>query len=94
MYVLFFVVPLVGWAQSSAKGFPVVWFGVLPLPDFVPKDKELGELLEDVHAALAWTLCAIVVVHVAAALEHHFRRHDGVLRRMLPRFGRAREAKG
>jgi cytochrome b561 len=33
LYVLFFAVPLVGWAYSSAAGFPIVWFGVLPLPE-------------------------------------------------------------
>ena len=36
LYALFFIVPLVGWAYSSAAGFPIVLFGVLPLPDFVP----------------------------------------------------------
>ncbi len=43
LYVLFFAVPLSGWAYSSAAGFPVVWFGVLPLPDFVPVDRALAE---------------------------------------------------
>ncbi|MFX8441287.1 cytochrome b/b6 domain-containing protein, partial [Acinetobacter baumannii] len=38
LYLAFFAVPLTGWAMSSAKGFPIVWFGKLPLPDFVPKD--------------------------------------------------------
>jgi cytochrome b561 len=89
MYALFFIVPLVGWAYSSASGFQVVWFGHIPLPDFVPKDKELADFLEDAHAALAWTLGAIVVLHAAAALEHHFLRRDGVLRRMLPAIRRA-----
>ena len=31
MYALFFMVPLLGWAYSSAAGFPVVLFGVLPV---------------------------------------------------------------
>src|SRR5690349_15460966 len=39
LYLLFFVVPLTGWAYSSARGFPVVWFGVWPLPDWVAVDK-------------------------------------------------------
>ncbi|MBC7939661.1 MAG: cytochrome b, partial [Chitinophagaceae bacterium] len=39
LYVLFFAVPLAGWAYSSSAGFPVVLFGVLPLPDFVPVDR-------------------------------------------------------
>src|SRR5512134_35845 len=36
LYLLFFAVPLTGWAYSSSAGYPIVWFGILPLPDFVP----------------------------------------------------------
>lgn len=82
LYLAFFAVPLTGWAMSSAKGFPIVWFGVLPLPDFVPKDKELGELLEEVHGWLAYGLAALVLAHVAGALKHHFVDRDGLLARM------------
>ena len=82
LYIAFFAVPLTGWAMSSAKGFPIVWFGVLPLPDFVPKDKELGELLANVHAALAWGLALLVLAHVGAALKHQFIDRDGLLARM------------
>jgi cytochrome b561 len=82
LYIAFFAVPLTGWAMSSAKGFPIVWFGVLPLPDFVPKDKELGELLEGVHALLAYGLAALVLAHVAGALKHHFIDRDGLIARM------------
>ena len=84
MYLLFFAVPLVGWAYSSMAGFPVVWFGGLPLPDFVPVDKELAKLVKPVHAVLAYTLLALVVLHVAAALKHHFVDRDGLLGRMQP----------
>ncbi len=84
MYGLFFAVPLAGWAHSSAAGFPVVLFGVLPLPDFVPTDKALARAIEPWHAALAFALAGAVLVHVAAALKHHFVDHDGLLRRMWP----------
>jgi cytochrome b561 len=87
MYVLFFAVPLAGWAYSSMAGFPIVWFGVIPLPDFVPVDKELAETFKPVHAVLAYTLLALVVLHVGAALKHHFVDRDGLLARMRP--GRA-----
>jgi cytochrome b561 len=36
LYLLFFAVPLLGWAYSSAAGFPIVWFGLWQLPNFVP----------------------------------------------------------
>ncbi|MDG0855604.1 cytochrome b [Roseateles puraquae] len=82
LYITFFAVPLTGWAMSSAKGYPIVWFGVLPLPDFVPKDHDLGELLEQVHAALAWGLAVLVLAHVGGALKHQFIDRDGLLARM------------
>lgn len=87
LYLLFFAVPLVGWAYSSAAGFPIVVFGLLPLPDFVPVDKALAAAIKPWHGWLAYTLAALVLLHVAGALKHHFIDRDGLLRRMLP--GRA-----
>ncbi len=84
MYVLFFAVPLAGWAYSSAAGFPVVVFGVLPLPDFVPADKALAESIKPFHGYLAYTLALLVLVHVGAAIKHQFVDRDGLLARMWP----------
>jgi cytochrome b561 len=86
-YVLFFAVPLAGWAYSSAAGFPVVLYGVIPLPDFVPADKALAEAIKPLHKILAFALAALVIAHVAAALKHQFVDRDGLLGRMWP--GRA-----
>jgi len=82
LYVAFFAVPLSGWAMSSALGYPIVWFGVLPLPDLLPKNPELGEVLEEVHELLAWGLALLVLAHIGAALKHHFIDRDGLLKRM------------
>jgi cytochrome b561 len=84
LYALFFAVPLSGWAHSSATGFPVVWFGVLPLPDLAPVDRPLAQTLKLVHNVFAGLLASLVVVHVAAALKHQFVDRDGLLRRMWP----------
>ena len=84
LYLLFFAVPLVGWAYSSAAGFPVVWFGVLPLPDFVPADKALAEAIKPWHGYLAFAMAALVILHVAAAFKHQFVDRDGLLDRMRP----------
>jgi cytochrome b561 len=84
-YALFFVVPLLGWAYTSAVGVPVVWFGVVPLPDFVARDKLLGEeLLKPLHAAASYLLAALVAVHVGAALKHEYVDRDRLLVRMWP----------
>jgi cytochrome b561 len=82
MYALFFAVPLMGWAYSSAAGFPIVLFGVLPLPDFVPVNRELADALKPWHGYLAKALAAVVVLHVAGALKHHVVDRDGLLKRM------------
>jgi len=88
LYLLFFAVPLLGWAYSSASGFPLVVFGVWPLPDWVPVNATLASLLKPAHCYAAYALAGLVVVHVGAALKHHFVDRDGLLSRMG--FGRVR----
>lgn len=84
LYGLMIVIPVSGWLMSSAKGVPTVWFGVLPLPDLLEKDKALGHLLADVHQALNYVLLFLLAGHVAAALKHHWVDKDDILKRMLP----------
>ena len=84
LYLLMFLVPLSGWLMSSAKGFQTVYFGVLPLPDLLAKNPELGDLLKEVHEVLNWALFILVGLHIAGALKHHVIDRDSTLRRMLP----------
>jgi cytochrome b561 len=84
LYLAFFAVPLSGWAYSSAAGFPIVWFGVLPLPDFVSPDKALAETLKELHHLLAWALAVLVLLHVAGAIKHQLVDRDGLIGRMWP----------
>lgn len=84
LYGLMIIIPLSGWLMSSAKGVQTVWFGVLPLPDLLAKDKALGKQLEELHSALNIGLLVLLAGHAAAALFHHWVHKDDVLRRMLP----------
>lgn len=84
MYLLFFAVPLLGWAYSSAAGFPIVWLGLLPLPDLLSVDKALAELIKPWHQWSAFALIGLVALHVAAALKHHWIDRDGLMQRILP----------
>lgn len=84
LYALFFAAPLSGWLFSSASGFQTVYLGVLPIPDLLAKDKALAEVLKLAHHWINYTLAAIVALHIAAALKHHFVDRDEVLIRMLP----------
>ncbi len=85
LYGLFFAVPLLGWAYSSSAGFPIVVFGVWPLPDWVPVNPELADALKPLHKFSALALAALVVLHVAAALKHQWVDRDGLIGRMWPR---------
>ena len=84
LYVLFFAAPLTGWLFSSAAGFQTVYLGMLPIPDLLPKHKELAEVLRYTHHWINYTLAALVVLHAAAAFKHHLVDRDDVLVRMLP----------
>lgn len=84
LYVLMIAIPLSGWLMSSAKGFQTVWFGVLPIPDLIGKDKELGTLLAEVHGLLNIGFILVLAGHIGAALKHHFIDKDDILKRMLP----------
>ena len=84
LYALFFAVPLLGWAYSSAAGFPIVFMGLWQLPDFVTASPDLADAIKPLHKLSAFALAALVSVHVAAALKHQFIDRDGLLLRMLP----------
>lgn len=83
LYLLMLAVPLVGWLYTSAAGYPVVYLRLWQLPDLVSKNKELADVLVQVHHWLAWALAAVVALHAAAAIKHHLIDKDATLKRML-----------
>ena len=88
LYVLMIAIPLSGWLMSSAKGFQTVWFGLLPIPDLLGKNKETGDLLQSVHMSLNLLFVAVIAGHIGAALKHHFIDKDDILTRMLPDYAK------
>lgn len=81
---LLLALPISGWLMSSAAGVSVIWFGMLPLPDLVPRDSDLFETLRTTHYILSRLLIGALLLHVAAVLHHDLRRRDGIFRRMWP----------
>ena len=84
LYLLILAQPLSGWAMASAGGGSVGIFGVIGFPPLLGENHDLHEALEEVHEALFNALLVVAVVHVAAALYHHWMLKDDTLRRMLP----------
>ena len=83
LYALIFAVPVSGWWVSDASRVPFKAYFAVPMPDFIATDRGLQESAAEVHEALTLALLVLVILHIAAALRHHFLLRDDVLRRML-----------
>jgi cytochrome b561 len=83
-YVLLFVMPLTGWMMSSAKNYSVSWFDLFTWPNLIGPNEQAFNILRTTHDTLSWLLFAVALLHILAALKHHFWNKDDVLKRMLP----------
>ena len=80
-YALILIMPLTGWIFSSAGKYGAAFFGnPVSLP--IAKTNPLAGIAAGAHEILGYAFAALMVLHVAAALRHHFLLKDGVLRRM------------
>ncbi len=84
LYAVLVVLPLMGWANASSRGWDVKLLGFIPLPALSPRGSDWGHELGDVHQAVAIGLLVIVGLHVAAAIYHQWVMRDDLLQRMLP----------
>jgi len=82
LYLELLLLPMSGWLMSSAKGFSVVYLGLIPLPDLVAKNPALAETLSEVHESLAWILILLLILHIAGAVKHSLIDRRPVLYRM------------
>lgn len=90
-YLLMIGLPLTGWLLVSLSPYkiPTVLFGVLPWPHLpvegmTADPKEWMEVIGGVHGAMSKTMFVLFILHVGAALKHHFKVKDDVLFRMFP----------
>jgi cytochrome b561 len=81
LYACLLAQPLTGYLGSAVSGYPVRYFGLL-LPTWAAKNETLKDLLSAVHLVTSWILVCAIVLHVGAALKHHFIDRDSLLRRM------------
>jgi cytochrome b561 len=84
LYVLMFLSTLSGWAMIGTQRRPITQdlFGLQIPMIYQSEDPKMHALLEDSHRILSYLLGALVVVHIAAALWHHFVKRNDILRRM------------
>ncbi len=96
-YALMILLPVSGWAMVSVSpwNIPTILYGIvelphLPLRGMIEDHKGAESALKEVHEWLGWGVVALLALHVAGALKHHFVMRDDTLLRMLP--GRTRRA--
>jgi cytochrome b561 len=87
LYALMILVPCMGYSLSSSytQSDGVYFFGV-NLPELLPKNDARFAVFQALHRYLAYTLGALVVLHVLGALKHRFIDTSGanaVLSRMI-----------
>lgn len=82
LYAALIAVPVLGWANASARGWAVKLLGALKLPALAPTGSAVGYAMGDIHSALAWVLLVLIGAHVGAALFHRFVLKDKVMARI------------
>lgn len=83
LYALLIVQPIVGWIATSAYRAPIRVFWLFELPPIWPVDRPFSEQMFFVHRVLGFAIAILALIHIGAALYHHFVRRDAVLMRML-----------
>jgi cytochrome b561 len=90
LYLLVIVVPLSGWAATSACCAPVNLFWSIEMTLPVARGFDVARPIFVVHNYAAYLLAFVALVHAGAALQHHYLRGDDTLARMTG--GRRRKA--
>jgi cytochrome b561 len=86
LYGLLLSMPVLGWVLLSAEGHEVSFFG-LPLPALTAPDRAFADQVAEVHETIGNIGYALIALHTAAALFHHYVVRDNTLPRMLPKRG-------
>jgi superoxide oxidase len=89
LYAMMLALPLTGAFDRWARGRRLAVFDIVIPPPFPIGG---GRIWREAHTYIGWAIAAFVLLHVAAALWHHFGRRDAVLARMLPAAARRERA--
>lgn len=85
LYLAMLALPLSGWLMSNSGGHEVAFFNLFTLPTLVGENDTVHGIAEAIHANFGVLMIAVIALHVAGALKHHFVYRDNTLKRMLGR---------
>lgn len=87
LYLLIFSASIAGWALAGTLRRPLdaSLLGLMQVPNIVTsQERAVHQQLEGLHSFLAWSLAALVVIHIVGAIYQHYFKKTDILRRMLP----------
>jgi cytochrome b561 len=83
LYAMAFFQPVSGISQMVLRGRPFTLLG-LTVPQLMPRNLFFWQEVHALHAQGAVVFAALIGVHAAAALVHHYYFRDDVLETMAP----------
>ena len=84
-YLLILIQAIAGIGAAATAPYEVMSFGVLPMSALAADDPIWFARFVLLHKLGALAILILAIVHIGAALNHHFIRKDNILRRMWPR---------
>ncbi|XUY28720.1 cytochrome b [Agrobacterium sp. rho-8.1] len=82
-YIFLIIMPVSGFLATNAHGFPLEWFGILPIWSPLGKSPDVASMLSAVHEWSAWIVLALFTLHMVAVIFHHLIRRDTTVYRIL-----------
>jgi cytochrome b561 len=91
LYIFMILIPLLGWAMvsTSSYGLPTIIFGLFEWPHIsflvdATNKLQINNFFVLSHKYMAYSMIALLVLHIAAALKHQFFDKDNLFKRILP----------
>lgn len=84
LYILMVIVPFSGYIMSNPRGVP--FFGLTHVPVIFSSPNQWTSFAYQVHSILAYTLLALICIHVLAVIRHQMDKNplNRVWQRMKP----------
>lgn len=87
LYVGLLTMGLSGYVRVVSGGFPIELLNAIGIPPLSPRNDNLAEVAKTIHYTAVWGLLALLVLHIGAALFHHYVKRDEIMARMWPPLG-------
>ncbi|PCJ48170.1 MAG: cytochrome B [Gammaproteobacteria bacterium] len=83
LMLLMLIMPIAGLIMSLSGGHDVSFFGLFTIEGFAEKNEQLNHFFHEVHEIGGLVFAVVIVLHILAALKHHFYDKDKTLKRMF-----------